>query len=110
MPPLPPPDIVQWSGLILLFVLGIGASAAIQEFVKRRMAAKNGNGNGHYTCNHDQKLVEKLDLIANRLRDLTEMYADMAESGERRAKKALDQHATIIEKIDDLDVPRFHNI
>lgn len=109
MPPLPA-SAVQWLGLLVVFVTGTALVSIVQNSVKSFMFKRNG----HERRRNDDAIVSQLiealretnNEMAGELRNFAGVVANLDRHLTQRAEKALVDHRVILEKIDDLDVPR----
>lgn len=108
-----PSSMVSLIGLAVLMGILIMLGTFFQEFAKKLIRTRNGGERRRESDQWFDRFIEAQkeyvasnQRIAEEFKGFSENIAAMTRGMERRAGQALEQHDVIIEKIDDLDVPR----
>lgn len=113
MPPLPNKESLIWFGLLAIFIIGTAVTTMIQEFVKEKIRNKNGFDRRK----GDEQMFERFMSamlaqgensikVAEELRNVGGTLSDVSRSLKDKLERIIDENGEIVERIEELDVPR----
>lgn len=116
MPPLPNKESILWFGLLALFIIGTALTTYIQEFIKKKIRSKSGFDRRQTDDRMFERFLEAIVSqgesslrVVEELRRVGENISEVSRSLKDKMDRSIDDHSEIIDRIENLDVPRRHH-